>query len=793
MTSIKVTNIPVQPLFLGFPGENDSRPVYVDVSPWLEEFPDATVSIVYTRSDGLTYAVVVNQIGPVVTWKPMEADLVTGECSLQIQIKQWDAVKKDRIVACIVGKSLDDPSDPPQEPRPTHVEEAIDAADRAEVAVTHYPKIVNGVWFVWDAETGEFVSTGISAQGEDGVSPTVTVTTIAGGHRVTITDASGDHVFDVMDGQGGSGGSTVYVTPEQFGAVGDGVTDDTAAVRQAMQNPAVALQKTYKVTEAITCSAQLVQGIDGGGIVSSAGGLVFANTARLMDFSASLPHGYDGNVIEAKGSAYADGLTVTGGKIGILASGQYKSVEIRNCAVSDQWGESSRGIYIPFAGETLIEGNTVDTVTNDTTVNADGISVWQSKEEQHPTVVIRGNTIHNCRGRFIKASTRDAVVGSNYCYNDSDFNVIPYFVAIDVQNGCSIVRGNTVIAPSGINVSLRDTAGLRSVHVIEYNKLVYNGVSASNKTMIATTDYANGNASSQVSIVGNDITARGDNSASITLAYVPSAKYNVYNNRVRGGTWYAMAMKGTFDATTRLEVLGNTNADYAYFARFVGGMPNVKGDRTVRCETALDFASVLRDTSFTANTTAIDGFTNTAFVQGHDGATGYWIEIWDGTEVGGYKTNGQQIFYHKQGEKHVSSVNGLSGDVTLTIPTAVSDLTNDSGYQTAQDVQTAISGKADKTPRVAMASTDATPTLDPNKLYVFPEMATLTPTLNAPSDNTIVNEYHFVFDSGSTATVLTLPASVLQPDGFTVEANMHYEISILEGAMTAQGWAVTSA
>ena len=103
-----------------------------------------------------------------------------------------------------------------------------------------------------------------------------------------------------------------------------------------------------------------------------------------------------------------------------------------------------------------------------------------------------------------------------------------------------------------------------------------------------------------------------------------------------------------------------------------------------------------------------------------------------------------------------------------------------------------ISGKADKVLRVAMTSADTTPTLDPNKLYVFPEMATLTPTLATPADNTIVNEYHFVFDSGATATVLTLPASVLQPDGFTVEANMHYEISILEGAMTAQGWAVTA-
>ena len=114
------------------------------------------------------------------------------------------------------------------------------------------------------------------------------------------------------------------------------------------------------------------------------------------------------------------------------------------------------------------------------------------------------------------------------------------------------------------------------------------------------------------------------------------------------------------------------------------------------------------------------------------------------------------------------------------------------GYQTAAQVQTAIAGKADKTQRITMTAQDTTPTLDPNKFYVFPEMASLAITLATPADSTVVSEYHFIFTSGAAPTVLTVPASVRQPDGFTVEANMHYEISILEGAMTAQGWAVTA-
>lgn len=43
--------------------------------------------------------------------------------------------------------------------------------------------------------------------GADGVSPSVSVSEIAGGHRVSIQDAGGASSFDVMDGQNGSAGS----------------------------------------------------------------------------------------------------------------------------------------------------------------------------------------------------------------------------------------------------------------------------------------------------------------------------------------------------------------------------------------------------------------------------------------------------------------------------------------------------------------------------------------------------------------------------------------------------------
>lgn len=51
-----------------------------------------------------------------------------------------------------------------------------------------------------------------SVPGQDGFSPTVNIDVIDGGHRVTITDKDGDHVFDVLHGKEGAPGDSITVT-----------------------------------------------------------------------------------------------------------------------------------------------------------------------------------------------------------------------------------------------------------------------------------------------------------------------------------------------------------------------------------------------------------------------------------------------------------------------------------------------------------------------------------------------------------------------------------------------------
>lgn len=180
----------------------------------------------------------------------------------------------------------------------------------------------------------------------------------------------------------------------------------------------------------------------------------------------------------------------------------------------------------------------------------------------------------------------------------------------------------------------------------------------------------------------------------------------------------------------------------------------------------------------------------------------------------------------------VTSVNGNTGDVTLSIPSEVTDstvsgwgftknagtitgitmnsaskgtsgvvdlgtvITDISGKQDAIDSSHKLSAdlvedgttnkvlsaaektKIDNTMNLSVVSgTAVTQELTPNVFYSFGGVTSLTVTLGSPVAN-IPNEYAFEFDSGSTATTLSIPASVVGIDATAIAASKHYEISI---------------
>lgn len=104
-------------------------------------------------------------------------------------------------------------------------------------------------------------------------------------------------------------------------------------------------------------------------------------------------------------------------------------------------------------------------------------------------------------------------------------------------------------------------------------------------------------------------------------------------------------------------------------------------------------------------------------------------------------------------------------------------LSDEDAWMKLFDLEPAVDAATRKEIIIKTAA-DTTPTLEQNKMYEFPEMATLDISLAAPVAGEL-NEFQFSFDSGSTATTFSVPSGVVWTSTVTIEANMHYECNIV--------------
>lgn len=217
--------LPGKTVLLGRLGENEARTVRFLVGNILYHYPAATFTVLNQRpGDPAAYPVANCELeGSYVNWLLTDSDLSkvgNGQCELVA--RQDGVVVKTVIYTTKIDNALDGAGTPP-EPWESWVEDVIDAADRADAAAAllEHPgaeaeTLEPGSQATAGYSDGTF-SFGIPKgekgnPGNDGVSPTVTITAITGGHRITITDAEGDHTADVMDGTDGDPG-----TPGQDG------------------------------------------------------------------------------------------------------------------------------------------------------------------------------------------------------------------------------------------------------------------------------------------------------------------------------------------------------------------------------------------------------------------------------------------------------------------------------------------------------------------------------------------------------------------------------------------------
>lgn len=643
-------------ILVGRTGENAFRTITFDASTWGADFPDATYTVVYKRSDGYIYPVLVNAAADAIVWSPTDTDTaVSGNGQIEVRLLDGETIGKTIVMQTFVAPSLSGDESEPSTPAPDWVNDVAADADRAEEAVSHYPKIVNGYWWKWDAELGDWKNTHEPSKGEKGDT---------GDSFVDATYDSNTGTLTLIPGIPNVRG---YVMPEWYGAKGDGITDDTVAVRRAMQEPFVLLRGTYMVTEPITCMASVVQGVgvDGGDIVCSGGNcLTFANSVRLSDFGIELPYEDTGIAITAQSDIIAEWISIDGGRMGIYSTGSYKRNVVRNSTFRNLWGDSAAAMHIDFAGITEFANNYIENVSNDLDRDADGIRIWQSKNVPHTVVRVVGNEMHNCRGRFVKCSTMQCEVSDNYLHNDDEFGSITSFNAIDVQDGNSLIRNNLIVAPSGINLSVR--AGDKQHHVVVDNELHRIVRESGNNRAIGVTDYTEESGTTIDCTISRNQIYWG-NLASIRLAYIANSTYRVRDNNAYDRTYDVVIISGTEDLSCRFEMTGNNVDGYAYFCRFSGSMPNVKGDRKVYCSTPLNFSGVLSNTSFVANTSNVEGFVSTSFMETLGTTSSYSIMLSDNNEIGAFKKNGQKIYYHAQGDPVLPKVTSADNGKTLKV------------------------------------------------------------------------------------------------------------------------------
>lgn len=220
-----------QCICLGFEGENNHTRVLFRCGRIFSEYPFAAASLAVQPPEGEAYPVAVVREEDAVVWDVRNSILACeGRGEYQLSFTSGDTVAKSYIGSFIVSRSVTGEGKAP--------EPLDDFLAEAGAALTAIPETIRGALAEAKA-SGEFdgpkgdkgdpgepgAKGDPGSPGKDGFSPAVSVESITGGHAVMVTDAAGDHAFDVLDGLPGPKGD-----PGDPGVPGPEGFSPTAAV-----------------------------------------------------------------------------------------------------------------------------------------------------------------------------------------------------------------------------------------------------------------------------------------------------------------------------------------------------------------------------------------------------------------------------------------------------------------------------------------------------------------------------------------------------------------------------------
>ena len=161
MQTYNVSRLPSM-IKIGWDGENLWRPQAFDCSVLLANHPNGVITI-WLLPNGETdaFPVALERDGNMAVWTPTSAELVVKMGQLQLMCVDGVAVGKSAVVyyqrsdSLVPGEASDTPS------------WAVQVVQDVNTAASHYPKIENGYWWVWDVTNGIWVNTMVKASGAD--------------------------------------------------------------------------------------------------------------------------------------------------------------------------------------------------------------------------------------------------------------------------------------------------------------------------------------------------------------------------------------------------------------------------------------------------------------------------------------------------------------------------------------------------------------------------------------------------------------------------------------------------
>ena len=355
-----------------------------------------------------------------------------------------------------------------------------------------------------------------------------------------------------------------FVTPEMFGAVGDGVTDDTAALAACFATgKIVVLRATYAVSSMLTYAGSY---IFGGGIIKvlslQAGvrsplhitsssckveniEIDCNNTAALglwvtTTKNISIKNCY----IHDTETAYYDGDMSSCG----IAIDNSESAEVCHCVIENinrssgvDGTHGSTGVVV-YATKTIrVYNNVINGVKSSTGLaDCDGIYVTQVHDNVDNTeAIVENNRIIDCTGRFVKSQTAYTVVRNNFCVLTYTF--VPndkYFNCVSIQRGSFEIVNNYFDVNESIHRSYSRMFSLE-IHntiprsgIIKGNTIVGIKSSQSNRwirsylTIVCTVE----NARIDIDMSDNNFTGYSEDIVEIATNYNLSGSIKVHHN-----------------------------------------------------------------------------------------------------------------------------------------------------------------------------------------------------------------------------------------------------------------------